>query len=216
MSRRWTLRRRARKVIVEPLREFLHAESTGGIVLLIAAVVAMVWANSPASGTYQALWNTELTLGTGPLAPSHDLRGWVNDGLMVLFFFVIGLEIKRELITGELREPRVAVLPALAAAGGVVFPALIFFGIVGTGEGAAGWGIPVATDIAFAVGVLAVLGSRIPAGWSRSGRSPRACHWRRMSPRATDTATPVSRSMPGQPCSDRRTGHPTRPTGCER
>ena len=164
MSRRWTLRRRAHKVIVEPLREFLQAESAGGIVLLIAAVVAMVWANSPASGAYQALWDTELTLGTGPLAPSHDLRGWVNDGLMVLFFFVIGLEIKRELITGELREPRVAVLPALAAAGGVVFPAVIFFGIVGTGEGAAGWGIPVATDIAFAVGVLAVLGSRIPAG----------------------------------------------------
>ena len=150
--------------MVEPLREFLQAESAGGIVLLVAAVLALVWANSPASGSYQALWSVELSLGTGRLAPSHDLRGWVNDGLMVLFFFVIGLEIKRELVTGELREPRVAVLPALAAVGGVVLPAAIFLGIVGTGEGAAGWGIPVATDIAFAVGVLAVLGSRIPTG----------------------------------------------------
>lgn len=164
MSRRWALRRRARTAIVEPLREFLRAESAGGIVLLVAAVLALVWANSPASGTYQGLWDTELTLGTGPLAPSHDLRGWVNDGLMVLFFFVIGLEIKRELVTGELRRPRVAALPALAAVGGVVLPAMIFFGIVGTGDGAAGWAIPVATDIAFAVGVLAVLGSRIPTG----------------------------------------------------
>ena len=150
--------------MVEPLREFLQAESAGGVVLLVAAVLALVWANSPASGAYQALWAAELSLGTGPLAPSHDLRGWVNDGLMVLFFFIIGLEIKRELVTGELQEPRVAALPALAAMGGVVLPAAIFFGIVGTGEGAAGWGIPVATDIAFAVGVLAVLGSRIPTG----------------------------------------------------
>lgn len=158
------MRRRAREAIVEPLQEFLRAESAGGMVLLAAAVLALVWANSPASGAYSALWDAELTLGTGPLAPSHDLRGWVNDGLMTLFFFVIGLEIKRELVTGELRRPRVAALPALAAVGGVVLPAVIFFGIVGTGEGAAGWGIPVATDIAFAVGVLAVLGSRIPTG----------------------------------------------------
>ena len=164
MLTQWRLRRQAREVIVEPLRAFLRAESAGGIVLLGAAVVALVWANSRASGGYQALWDTELTLGTGPLAPSHDLRGWVNDGLMVLFFFVIGLEIKRELVTGELRELRVAALPALAAVGGVVLPAAVFFGIVGTGDGAAGWGIPVATDIAFAIGVLAVLGSRIPTG----------------------------------------------------
>ncbi len=164
VERRWPLARKTRRAVVEPLQEFLRAESAGGVVLLVAALLALVWANSPASGAYQALWSTELSLGTGPLAPSHDLRGWVNDGLMVLFFFVIGLEIKRELVTGELREPRVAVLPALAAVGGVVLPAAIFFGIVGTGEGAAGWGIPVATDIAFAVGVLAVLGSRIPTG----------------------------------------------------
>ncbi|MGH3981820.1 MAG: Na+/H+ antiporter NhaA [Pseudonocardiaceae bacterium] len=164
MFRGLAMRRRAREAIVEPLQEFLRAESAGGMVLLAAAVLALVWANSPASGAYSALWDAELTLGTGPLAPSHDLRGWVNDGLMTLFFFVIGLEIKRELVTGELRRPRVAALPALAAVGGVVLPAVIFFGIVGTGEGAAGWGIPVATDIAFAVGVLAVLGSRIPTG----------------------------------------------------
>jgi NhaA family Na+:H+ antiporter len=132
------VRRKARAVVVEPLREFVRLESAGGIVLLVAAVAALVWANSPASGGYQRLWDMELTVGAGSLTTTHDLRGWVNDGLMVLFFFVIGLEIKRELVAGELRDLRVAVLPALAAVGGVLLPAAIFVGVVGGGPPAAG------------------------------------------------------------------------------
>jgi NhaA family Na+:H+ antiporter len=159
-----TRRRAERPTLVKPLRDFLRAESAGGAVLLVAALAALAWANSPVSGGYERLWGTELTVGTGPAAVTHDLRAWINDGLMVLFFFVIGLEIKRELVTGELRDPRVAALPVLAAAGGVVLPAAIFLAIVGGGPDASGWGIPMATDIAFAVGVLAALGERIPTG----------------------------------------------------
>jgi len=150
--------------VVDPLREFLHDEAAGGIVLLMATVAALVWANSGAADGYDLLWHSKLTVGTGPEAVTQDLRHWVNDGLMVLFFFVVGLEVKRELAIGELHDRRAAALPALAALGGVVLPALLFLVVVGGGPGARGWGIPMATDIAFAVGVLAVLGSRIPAG----------------------------------------------------
>ncbi len=106
-----------------PLRHFLHTESGGGIALLVAAVVALVWANSPWSGGYESLWSTELRLSLGGVELSEDLRHWVNDGLMAVFFFVVGLEIKRELVVGELRAPRTAALPALAALGGMVVPA---------------------------------------------------------------------------------------------
>ena len=147
-----------------PLAEFLREEAAGGIVLLGAAVVALVWANSPERDGYASLWETELRLGIGSVAIEEDLRHWVNDALMALFFFVVGLEIKRELAVGELSERRAAALPALAALGGALAPALVFTAIVAGGEGSAGWAIPMATDIAFAVGVLALLGGRVTDG----------------------------------------------------
>jgi Na+:H+ antiporter, NhaA family len=147
-----------------PLAEFLREEAAGGVVLLGATVVALVWANSPARDEYVSLWETEVKLGLGAAAIEEDLRHWVNDGLMAIFFFVVGLEIKRELAVGELSERRAAALPALAAFGGAAAPALIFTAIVAGGEGAAGWAIPMATDIAFAVGVLALLGDRVSTG----------------------------------------------------
>jgi NhaA family Na+:H+ antiporter len=152
-------RRRVRRA-VDPLVEFLHEEAAGGIVLLVAALAAVAWANSPAGDGYVELWERHVDIAGIDL----DLRHWVNDALMALFFFVVGLEIKRELAVGELRERRAAALPALAAAGGVALPALIFLAVTGGAEGASGWAIPAATDIAFAVGVVAVLGDRIPSG----------------------------------------------------
>jgi NhaA family Na+:H+ antiporter len=149
---------------VSPLRAFLHAENAGGIVLLTAAAAALIWANSAAAAGYTQFWEQKITIGAGTTAVTHDLRHWVNDGLMVLFFFVIGLEIKRELVVGELRDRRAALLPALAAVGGVVVPAAIYLIFVGGGEQARGWGIPMATDIAFAVGILALLGRHASAG----------------------------------------------------
>src|SRR5919109_5019299 len=150
--------------VVDPLKDFLHTEAAGGLFLLAATVVALGWANSPLAAGYEAFWSRELTIGAGPLAVTEDLKHWVNDGLMALFFFVVGLETKRELVVGELRDPRRASLPVLAALGGVVVPAGIFLAVNAGGEGAGGWGIPMATDIAFAIGVVAVLGSRVPAG----------------------------------------------------
>jgi Na+:H+ antiporter, NhaA family len=154
---------RAVRRMVDPLKDFLHAEAAGGLVLLACTVVALGWANSPLAGAYDALWSRELTVGVGRLAVTEDLRHWISDGLLTLFFFVVGLEIKRELVTGELRRPRLASVPALAAVGGMVVPAAIFLALNVGGEGARGWGIPVATDTAFALGVLALLGSRLPA-----------------------------------------------------
>ena len=142
--------------------EFLRTETSGGLVLLLAAGVAMVWANSPWRAGYEALWSTEVTLRAGRFVLANDLRHWVNDGLMAVFFFVVGLEIKRELVTGELRHWRTAALPAVAALGGMVVPALVYASVNLGREGAGGWGIPMATDIAFALGVVALLGSRVP------------------------------------------------------
>ena len=141
------------------LREFLHDEAVGGVALLIGAVAALVWANvSP--GGYESFWHT-----SADVAGLHlDLRHWINDGLMAVFFFVVGLEIKRELVTGELRDRRAALLPAIAAAGGVAVPALLFLAITAGSGQTAGWALPAATDIAFAIGVLALLGDRVPAG----------------------------------------------------
>ncbi len=155
-------RTRARRVL-DPLREFLHEEAAGGIVLVLAAVAAVVWANSAFADSYDTFWGRDLTLGFGSFAVTEDLQHWVNDALMAIFFFVVGLEIKRELVQGELRDRRAAALPALAALGGVLVPALIFIAVA-DGPALDGWGIPMATDIAFAIGVLALLGSRIPAG----------------------------------------------------
>ncbi len=150
--------------VLDPLRDFLKAEAAGGVVLAAAAALALVWVNSPVGDSYVNLWATELTIGSDGWALSKDLQHWVNDGLMAIFFFVVGLEIKRELVVGELRDPRAAVLPAVAAVGGVVVPAAIYLAFTWGTEAAGGWGIPMATDIAFAVGVLALLGSRVPAG----------------------------------------------------
>jgi Na+:H+ antiporter, NhaA family len=125
--------------------------------------VALVWANSPWHGAYERLFGTELTLRVGSFALTGDLTHWINDGLMTVFFFVAGLEIKRELVAGELRDRRTAALPVVAAAGGMVVPALVYLACNAGGPGASGWGVPMATDIAFALGVVAVLGSRVPA-----------------------------------------------------
>jgi len=145
------------------LQDFLHDEAAGGIVLVVGALVAVVWANSPVSDSYSSFWGQYLTIGWGPAAITEDLQHWVNDGLMAIFFFVVGLEIKRELAIGELHDPRAAALPAAAAVGGVVVPAVTFVALT-SGAAGAGWGIPMATDIAFAVGVLALLGDRVPSG----------------------------------------------------
>jgi NhaA family Na+:H+ antiporter len=153
----------ARRLAV-PLREFLDTEVAGGLVLLAATAVALVWANSPWSSAYDGLWGTELAVEVGRWTLALDLRHWINDGLMALFFFVVGLEIKRELAVGELRSVRNAALPALAALGGMVLPALVFVALNVGGDGRRGWGIPMATDIAFALGVLALFGSRVPSG----------------------------------------------------
>ena len=146
-----------------PAQAFIHTEQTGAIVLLLAATAAMGWVNSPWSESYFNFWHTTISFDVFVFSVSEDLEHLVNDGLMAVFFFVVGLEIKRELMHGELTDFRKAVLPAAAAVGGMVTPALIYFAFNGTGEGAAGWGIPIATDIAFALGVLGLLGRSLPS-----------------------------------------------------
>ena len=143
------------------VRQFLQTETAGAVVLLAGALVALAWANSPWKGAYETLWSTRLTLSLGDASVSEDLRHWVNEGLMAVFFFIVGLEIKRELAAGELRSWRTAALPALAALGGMVVPATLYAAVNLGQEGARGWGVPMATDIAFALGVLALLGSRV-------------------------------------------------------
>lgn len=150
--------------VVQPLQSFLEAEASSAILLLAAAAVALVWANSPWQDSYERLWGTDVSLRLGTWAPlSEDLRHWVNDGLMSLFFLVVGMEIKRELTTGELRDPRAAAVPVIAALGGMVVPALIFVALNAGGEGSSGWGVPMATDIAFALGVLTLAARHAPA-----------------------------------------------------
>jgi Na+:H+ antiporter, NhaA family len=146
-----------------PLREYLRNEAAGGVVLMVAAALALGWANSPWRAAYDAMWATPLAIQLGHFGIEGDLRRWVDDGLMTLFFLVVGLEIKRELVAGELRTWRRAALPVVAAAGGMAVPAAIYAAVNAGGPGAAGWGVPMATDIAFALGVLALLGSRVPA-----------------------------------------------------
>jgi Na+:H+ antiporter, NhaA family len=151
------------RLVVQPLQSFLRQETSGALLLIGAAFVALVWANSPLSSSYGRVWSTHLSIGLGSAGVDLDLREWVNDGLMTLFFFVVGLEIKRELVTGELRRPREAVLPVLAALGGMVVPALLYVAIAGA-DGGGGWGIAMPTDIALALGVLALAGRRVPSG----------------------------------------------------
>lgn len=148
----------------EDFQRFLALEVSGGIVLLVAAILALVLANSPLAEGYARLWETPIGIHVGSWELTEPLIGWIDDGLMALFFFVVGLEIKREVLVGELSSPRKAALPIVAAIGGMAVPALIYFAFNAGGPGASGWGIPMATDIAFALGVLALLGSSVPIG----------------------------------------------------
>ncbi len=156
------MRRIARR-IAAPVENFLHTEQGSGILLLAAAAVALVWANSPWSDSYAHLWHTPITIGVGEWAMTESLHFWINDLLMTFFFMVAGLEIKRELVEGELSDLRRASLPIAAAVGGMMVPALIYFALNPSGPSANGWGVPMATDIAFAVGILSLLGKRVPA-----------------------------------------------------
>lgn len=148
--------------LLAPLDDFLQKEASSGILLLACTILALAWANSPWSTSYDTLWNNRLTIGYGGFELSKPLLLWINDGLMAVFFFVVGLEIKREILVGELASFRRAILPVAAALGGMVVPALIYALFNSNGAGSRGWGIPMATDIAFALGVLALLGRRVP------------------------------------------------------
>ncbi len=142
---------------------FLHIEAASGIVLLIAAALALIWANSPLAGSYHALWHLPLSLGIGDITFSQSLHFLINDGLMTVFFLVVGMEIRREVHEGALSNLRQASLPIVAALGGVIVPALLYVGLNVAPERLQGWAVPTATDIAFAVGVLALLGRSIPS-----------------------------------------------------
>lgn len=143
---------------------FVHSEVTGSILLLACTVAALSLANSPLAGGYEHLLHTKIGLSWGDDAFKLSLHHWINDGLMVIFFFVVGLEIKREIAVGQLSSLSRATLPVAAAAGGMLVPAAFYWALNRGGEGAAGWGIPMATDIAFALGVLAIFGKRVPLG----------------------------------------------------
>lgn len=151
------------KKISTPFEHFLHAQTTTGLILVIMTVLALVLANSPLAESYAHFFHMKIDFNVGPWTLSHTLHHWINDGLMAIFFFIIGLEIKREITVGELSNFKVALLPILAAIGGMIFPALIYLAINSGGEGANGWGIPMATDIAFAISALVLLGKRVPA-----------------------------------------------------
>ncbi|VAW65071.1 Na+/H+ antiporter NhaA type [hydrothermal vent metagenome] len=148
--------------VLTPFEEFIHRETTSGLLLMAMAVVALILANSPFADAYLHIIHTEISVNTGDWALKMSLSHWVNDALMALFFFVVGLELKREFLVGELAKLRNATLPVAAAIGGMVVPAFIYFIINPTGEMATGWGVPMATDIAFAIGALALLASRVP------------------------------------------------------
>jgi NhaA family Na+:H+ antiporter len=144
-------------------RAYLRTEAGGAVLLLLATLTALVWANSPWADSYESLWETPFSLQLGDRELSESLRHWVNDGLMTLFFLLVGLEIARELSIGEYRDRRAVIAPALAALGGLVIPAVLYLAIAGTdGEAARGWGIAISTDTAFALGVLALVGPRCP------------------------------------------------------
>ena len=151
---------------VRPFVRFTQISASSGIVLLVASVAALIWANGPFGDTYEQFWGTHIEINLGPLHFDESLKHFVNDGLMAIFFFVVGLEIKRELVVGDLKDRKQAALPAIAALGGMVVPALIFIAFVAGegGEASRGWGIPMATDIAFSIGIISLLGSRVSSG----------------------------------------------------
>ena len=151
------------RTVVQPMNRLLAHEAAGGVVLLFTAIVAIVWANSPWSDIYHDLWETPLRIELGSLhLDDLALREWVNDALMTAFFLLVGVEIKREVVHGHLRDARSVALPVIAAVGGMVVPAVLYRALNGTGMGTDGWAIPMATDIAFAVGVVTLVGRRVP------------------------------------------------------
>jgi len=159
----WDSKPRPIDVIIGPFQRFAHQEAAGGVLLILFTAIALGWANSPWSDSYHAFWHgTNLTVGFGNFVLSEPVELWINDGLMAVFFFVVGLEIKREILAGELASPRRAMFPIAGAVGGMIAPALIYAALnAGTPE-ISGWGVPMATDIAFALGVLALIGDRVP------------------------------------------------------
>ncbi|EGB16430.1 Na+/H+ antiporter NhaA [Pseudodesulfovibrio mercurii] len=150
--------------VLRSFDKFFRMEAAGGIALMACTVVALIWANSPWAASYEGLWQTRLTVGVGGWVLSKPALLWINDGLMAIFFFLVGLEIKRELLVGGLSTPSQTIMPVAAAVGGMAVPALIFFGLNAGHESMAGWGIPMATDIAFALGIMSLLGNRVPVG----------------------------------------------------
>ena len=148
--------------VLTPIEEFIHRQTTSGILLMLCAVIALILANGPFAEAYHHILEKKITLGFDKWVLSLTLHHWINDGLMALFFFMVGLELKRELLVGELSNPKAAMLPIVAAMGGMILPALIYVGFNPSGHTLDGWGIPMATDIAFALGVLALLGNRVP------------------------------------------------------
>lgn len=153
------------QLLLGPLRRYMAIEAASGILLVLCAGLALVIANSPWSDEFAAIWETHVRIGLGRWEIDESLLHWINDGLMTIFFFVIGLEIKREIVDGELNEFRKAALPLMAALGGMLAPAVLYLILIGNTEGGrSGWGIPMATDIAFVVGFLALLGRRVPPG----------------------------------------------------
>ena len=148
--------------VLNTFQQFAHQQSSGGLVLLACTALALAWANSPWAASYVHLWETPVTVGAPGFGLTESLHHWINDGLMAVFFFLVGLEIKREMLVGELSSLRQAALPIAAAVGGMVVPAALYALVNAGGPGAPGWGIPMATDIAFALGVLALLGPRVP------------------------------------------------------
>lgn len=151
--------------LTKPLEAFLHLQAAGGVVLLIATTLALVLANSGAAAGYKAFWDTHLTIGVGSANLDYPAWYWINDGLMAVFFFVIGLEVKRELAWGELSDKRNVTLPAVAALGGALVPIAIYLALNSAPAGKSLWATPMATDIAFVVGIMALFGSRLPAGF---------------------------------------------------
>ena len=149
--------------LTRPFQEFADGKAASGLLLLGAALLALLWANSPWASSYHHLWETTLTIGTERFGLSMSLHQWINDGLMAVFFFVVGLEIKREILVGELSGLRQAALPIVGALGGMVVPALVYTLITGGTPASSGWGIPMATDIAFAIGIVTLLGDRVPS-----------------------------------------------------
>ena len=150
------------KILVRPIARFINNSTTSGILLFASAVIALFLANSPFHDAYHHFWEHTFSIGFDELVLSKSLHHWINDGLMAIFFFVIGLELKREIMAGELSRPKDAVLPIFAALGGMVIPALFYLTLNASGDTSAGWGIPMATDIAFALGILYMLGDKVP------------------------------------------------------